>query len=425
MTVRSLQWPDDRDALLAHFEQTYSPTEVEVLAASYGESVGFDPAGCLVIDGDDGAIAAHGMLMPRPIQIGSSVLAAVEVGAVTVLPQMRERGYEALLVDALHDRMAARGDAFGLTFSRTPAFTVWDYAAAVGLYLSHYEPVIDTAQAVQAGHWHANRGYDHRTADRLGVRDQSATVRRFYINDLPAVHVLYTAASAQGHYLFARDDASWRWQIDHLTRTGRYEPDDFLVAEVDGHLVAYVRVVTSGDVNPFNSGPGAPFSVIEAAGTHPDAVEALLAEVARTARTFGADRIGLYVHPQCALVRHALVRGACLRHFTGAAFMRLNNLGAALDQLQPELDRRRAESAFAQRAYRLVVTTENDVGEITLGTGEPHTVALEIPDTDLVRLITGWFGADHLATGYHERHAALLRVLFPQRDPMIGMADIL
>lgn len=425
MTVRSLQWPDDRDALLAHFAQTYTPAEVEVLAASYGESVGFDPANCLVIDGDGGVIAAHGMLMPRPIQIGSTVLAAVEVGAVTVLPSMRERGYEALLVDALHDLMAARGDALDLTFSRTPALAVWDYEAAVGLYLSHYEPVIDTVQAVQAGHWDASRGYDHRTADRLGARGQSATVRRFYINDWPAVHALYTAASAQGHYLFTRDETSWRWQLDYLARTGRYEPDDFLVAEIDGNLVAYVRVVPSGEVNPFNSGPGAPFSVIEAAGMHPDGVEALLGEVARTARAFGADRIGLYVHPQSALMRHALARGACLRHFTGAAFMRLNNLGAALNQLQPELDRRRADSAFVQRAYRLVVTTENDVGEITLGTGEPDTVALEIPNTDLVRLITGWFGAEHLATGYHERHAALLRVLFPQRDPKISMADIL
>ncbi len=143
------------------------------------------------------------------------------------------------------------------------------------------------------------------------------------------------------------------------------------------------------------------------------------------AQSFNVDRIGLFVHPQSVFMQHALVRGARLRFFTGAGLLRLHNLALALYLLEPTLEARRLNSRFASRPYRLIVTTEQEQAEAFLGMGEPEIVELEAPSTSIVRLMTGWYTIDNLTMGYAERYADLLRVLFPRRDPKIGLADLL
>jgi hypothetical protein len=71
------------------------------------------------------------------------------------------------------------------------------------------------------------------------------------------------------------------------------------------------------------------------------------------------------------------------------------------------------------------VTTEDAQAAITLGPGEPSVVELEMPAAQFVRLITGWHSMDHVGVGYAEQHAERLRVLFPQRDPKLGLADLI
>lgn len=423
--VRPIQWPEDHAAILDHMRVAYSAEDYDTLATAYGHTPAFDPANCFVVDGDEGKIAAHGMLIPRRVQIGPSVLPTAEIGALSVLDEYRDHKLDQVLLDALHNRMAEREDVLALAFGDPGLYESWGYVAAAGLYLTSYESLLTLDQALSAGQWDMERSYDRRMARRLGASNQPIMVRRFYLNDLPAVQALYAAESACGHYLLARDEATWIWQINHLTAIGRNEPDDFLVAEIEGHIVAYVRLVTREPVNLFCGASAVPFSVIEACGSHADGVEALLVQIARTAQTFGVDRIGLFVHPESTLMRHALARGATLRHFTGAGFMRLNDLLLALYQLQPALDARRADSRFAYRAVRLIVTTEHQRTDVQLGVGELEEVELEVPATIFLRLITGWISIDALHTGYHERHRDLLRVLFPQRDPKIGMADVM
>jgi GNAT superfamily N-acetyltransferase len=426
MSVRMIRWPHDHAALLDHIWRVYGPDDVEMVAAWYGTTPDFDPADCFVIDGNaPGEIAAHALILSRQIQIGEVVLPAAEITLLGVLEAYQDRGLEAELLDAVHDRMTERGDALGLGFGSLAPFEPWHYDYAAGLYLTAFESSIDTGMALSAGRWDSLNPYDRRTADRLGASNRHVEVRRFYASDLPAVQALYAAESARGHYLIARDEATWTWQLAHMNRIGRNEPDDFLVAEIDDRLVAYARLVTQAPVNWFREAGGAPFSVIEAAGDHPDAIQALLGTIARTAQAFAADRIGLFVHPQSAFMRHALARGAALRAFTGAGFLRLHDLPLALYLLEPTLEARLLNSRFVARAYHLVVSTEHDQAELMLGTGDPEVVEIEAPSTSLVRLVTGWYGIDHLAVGYHERHADLLRVLFPQRDPKIGLADLL
>jgi hypothetical protein len=424
MTVRNVRWPDDQDAILEHIRLVYGQNDYYLFAGAYGQTPTFDPADCFVIDGEnEGEIAAHAMIVPRQIQIGTSLLPSAEISLLGAVEP--GRGYEEALLNALHDHMNVRGDALGLSFGQPVLFEPWDYEYAVGLYLTSYESDISTELAQRAGRWNLAHSYERRTADRLGILNQAVTVRRFYIDDLPSIQALYAAESARGHYLLARDEAAWTWQLDYLTRIGRYNPDDFLVAETDGQLVAYVRVVSQAQVNAFRDTQAARFSVIEAGGEHPDGIEALLGEVARMAQILGTARIGLFVHPASRLMRHALAHGASLRLFTGAGFVRLHDLARALEALQPELDIRRWESRFADRTYHLVITTEDDQAEIVLGSGEPETVELDIPATSLVQLITGWYTIDHLRAGYYEQDRDLLRVLFPQRAPMIGIADLI
>ncbi|MBN2305685.1 MAG: GNAT family N-acetyltransferase [Anaerolineae bacterium] len=426
MSIRPIRWPQDRPALLNHLRQVHFPDDPDLMAAWYGSTPEFDPQDCLVIDGGvEGEIAAHAMIVPRQFQIGENVLPVAEIALVGVLDEYRGHRYEYMLLDAIHERMTDRGDALGLSFDAPSLLESWHYEYAVGLYMTSFESSIATDLALRAGRWDSTHSYQRRMADRLGANRQTVSARRFYINDLPAIQALYRAASAEGHYLFARDEETWSWQLNHLTRTGRNDPDDFLVAEIDNRLVAYARLVTQMPVNVFLGDGAARFSVIEAVGHNADALDALLGEIGRAAQTFNQDRIGLFVHPDSAFMQHALARGATVRHFTGGGLLRLHNLEQALRLLTPTLDARRLNSRFAARTYRLEIRTEHDSTGITLGMGDPETVDIEVPATTLTRLITGWYGIDHLTIGYHERYADLLRVLFPRRDPKLGLADLI
>lgn len=431
--VRPLRWPEDRAALFEHFQQTHTAEDSELLTAWYGTLPDFDPRNSLVIADNNGEVAAHIMLIPRQLQIGASTLPTAELTLISVPPETQAPAMLRALFQSAHERMTERGDALGLLLGppdsgywSSEGQDVWQYEYAVGLYLTSFESEIATEALLKAGQWDPIHSYQRRTAERLGIAHQPVTVRRYYNSDLSAIAALYTAASARGHYLIARSDEVWEWQLDYLARIGRYEPDDFLVAEIAGKIVAYTRLVSQGPVNWFRERDAASFCVVETAGDHPDGVEALVAAIGHNARMLGADRIGLYIHPESALMAHALVRGACLRTSTGAGMVRVHDLAEALDRLRPALEERRLNSPYAARAFQLVLRTENDQGEVYLGAGnEYELVELEAPSTVVARLITGWNGLDRASAGYHERYAPLLRALFPQGDPKIALPDLL
>ncbi len=162
--------------------------------------------------------------MPRQLQIGESVLPTAEISLLSVLEPYQGRGYEGLLLEALHQRMSEQEYALGLSFGDPWLFESWSYDYAVGLYLTNFESEIGTEQALRAGQWSQEHSYERRMADRLGARSREVTVRRFYSDDLPAVQALYAQESARGHYVFARDQDTWVWQIEHLLRSGAARP---------------------------------------------------------------------------------------------------------------------------------------------------------------------------------------------------------
>ncbi len=425
MQIRNIRWPEEREAITEHIRLVHGPGDSDFLMSWYGNYPGFNPADCFVIDGDNGEIAAHTMLIPRAIQIGQAVVPASELGVVGTLDTYRGQGYAAALIDRCLERMTERGDVLGLIFGIPNFYERWDYEYAAGLYLTSYESEIDLDRAMKAGHWDMTHSYQRRAASYLGMRGRDVEVRRFYTSDLTGVMALYQAESAQGRYLIARDQATWDWQLQFLADVGRYDPDDFLVAEINGELKGYVRVVSKGQVNWFKENEAARFSIIESGGADADATEALLAAVTQLAAVYNAERIGVFVHRESQMMRHILAHGGTHRDFTGAAFLRLHDLPALMTRLQPTFEYRLSNSAFKGRGIRLFVSTGEAMTTIELGDGADD-VALEMPSVELVRLVTGWFGVDDLLGDYFsEPQRDLLRVLFPKREPRIGLADIL
>lgn len=424
MDIRNIRWPEDWDAIAEHIRLVHGPGDVDFLTRWYGTYPGFDPADCFVIEGEQGEIAAHAMLVPRQIRIGPAVLPTAELGVVGTLETYRGKGYASALIERALQRMTERGDALGLVLGIPNFYERWGYEYAVGLYLTSYESDIDLDHALSANRWDRTHSYQRRAAAYLGVRGEEVTVRRYYSSDQAAVMRLYDQESARGRYLIARDDALWEWQLHYLTSIGRYDPDDFLVAEVDDEVVAYLRIVSHGQVNWFLDNEAARFSIVEYAGDHPDAAEALLNAAAQSARDYNAERIGLFVHPESRLMRHALAHGGTLREFTGAGFLRVHDLTRLAELLKPALEARLAGSCY-QAGCRLTLITDEAQVTLALGEGGPD-VTVELPGIDLVRLVTGWFGIDDLPPGYYSQEQRdLLDVLFPKGNPRIGITDLL
>ena len=89
MEIRNVRWPDDQNAVLEHIRLVHGPGDSDLLGKWYSTMPGFDPADCFVIEGDNGEIAAHTMLVPRRVQFGHSVFQASEIGVVGTLETYR------------------------------------------------------------------------------------------------------------------------------------------------------------------------------------------------------------------------------------------------------------------------------------------------------------------------------------------------
>jgi predicted N-acetyltransferase YhbS len=428
MDIRGISWPADSRAIMEHIRLVHGPGDTDLLEQWYGTMPGFSPDDCFVIDGENGDIAAHLMLIPRAIRLGESVLNASEIGVVGTLETYRGQGYATALMQRAIERMSERGDPLSIIFGIPNFYERWGYEYAVGLYLTSYESSIDTELALKANDWSPSNGYQRRLASMLGVRGKDIVVRTFALDDLPAIMNLYNQASARGQYLFARNEDTWRWQIDYMSDIGRHDNNSFLVAEHDGTMLAYLRMVTSAPVNWFRREDAARFSIVEFAGDDPDATGALLAEAASCARDYDAERIGLFVHPQSTLMEHALARGGTQSAFTGAGFLRINDLDLVLNAMSNTLEQRLEDSPFASRRIVLRVTTEDSSAQLELG-GESRmveTIKLEIPAAELVQLLSGWSGLDNVSSGsYSMRHEKVLKVLFPKGSPKIAIADLI
>ncbi len=178
MQIRTINWPDDREKILEHIRLVHGPGDSDLLEKWYGSMPGFDPSDCFVIDGDNGEIAAHTMLIPRFVQFGDSVLPASEIGVVGTMEQYRSRGYASALMEQAIERMTERGDAVSLIFGIPNFYEKWGYQYALGLYLTSFESNIETELARKAGEWNMAHSHQRRVASQLGIRGIDAFTSR-------------------------------------------------------------------------------------------------------------------------------------------------------------------------------------------------------------------------------------------------------
>jgi GNAT superfamily N-acetyltransferase len=427
MQIRTIRWPQDRPAIIDHMRLVHGADASDMLGNWYGSMVDFNPEDCFVIDGENDQIAAHTMVIPRFLHFGESIIQAGEIGIGGTLETYREQGYASALMQRSIERMTERGDAVSIIFGIPNFYERWGYEYGIGVYLTGFESYIETELALKANKWDFLHSHDRRLAAWLGIRQKEIVVRSFDLADLPAVMELYNQSAVRGHYVMARDEATWQWQLGYMEANGRYQSGEFLVAEHNNQIVAYLRMATDSHVNWFNP-ESSRFAIIESAGNDPDAIEALLAEVAVCAHDYNAQRIGLYIHPESTLMRHVLAHGAVMRSYSGAGFLRLNDLTLLLESMLSTFQRRLSHSPFATDAIRLRVSSEEQSAEISFGAlhGMEEEIVLEAPSTDLMRLFSGWYGIDNLsAEGYSERHYERLKALFPKGDPKIGIADLI
>src|SRR5437016_11123618 len=133
MEIRSLNWPADRAAVMEHIRLVHGPGDSDLLERWYGTMPGFSPDDCFVIDGENGEIAAHLMLIPRVLRFGDSLLSASEIGVVGTLETYRGQGYARALMERAIERMSERGDALSIIFGIPNFYERWGYEYAVGL----------------------------------------------------------------------------------------------------------------------------------------------------------------------------------------------------------------------------------------------------------------------------------------------------
>jgi predicted N-acetyltransferase YhbS len=138
--IRTIRWPEEREAILEHIRLVHGPGDSDLLGHWYGTMPGFDPEDCFVIDGENGEIAAHTMLIPRQVQFGESVLQASEVGVVGTLDTYRKQGLASALMNRAVERMTERGDAVSILFGIPNFYERWGYDYGLGLYLTAHRP---------------------------------------------------------------------------------------------------------------------------------------------------------------------------------------------------------------------------------------------------------------------------------------------
>jgi hypothetical protein len=124
---------------------------------------------------------------------------------------------------------------------------------------------------------------------------------------------------------------------------------------------------------------------------------------------------------------HALVHGATQRSFTGAGFLRLNDLTLLVEGMADTLQRRLDTSIFAGQALQLQVSNEQNTASINVGHGgKPEPIEISAPTNDLIRLFSGWFGFGNLPAGsYATKYEDVLKILFPKGDPKVAVADLI
>ena len=177
--------------------------------------------------------------------------------------------------------------------------------------------------------------------------------------------------------------------------------------------------------------------------TGEQAASTLLDSVAARARSEARDRIDLKLPLDHAVTRYALSRGAHLTGYSYGMYARILDLPGLFEALQPELERRLRCSSQSEWKGTLHLLTDIGAvdlaiaqGRIEVGKETEPVLSVEIPQSMLVKLVTGYTSVHWVAGALNVRWAAglssahieravwpILQMLFPKGCPYIWNAD--
>jgi predicted acetyltransferase len=180
----------EEDALGRSAYEAFRVSDVEGWLSYFRDHSARAPEDTIVAE-EDGALLGHATALRLAMRWRGRELPFRGVAAVAVVPEARRRGIAARLLDEIHRRMRARGEALALL-----------YPFSVPFYERHGYGVVEWAELLRV------------PPAALPASPLRRRVRRLDLDrDGAALRALYDEARTRGHGLIARDDYWWRERV--------------------------------------------------------------------------------------------------------------------------------------------------------------------------------------------------------------------
>lgn len=259
--------------------------------------------------------------------------------------------------------------------------------------------------------------------DAAGDEPAVYQVRRATCDDVPALMRLYDEANTALDIRTVRDEATWRYLLQHTAGT-EMEAETWLLLDANQHIVGYWRIALHG----FGTG----LIVSETSRLRTDACETLLRWLKAAAIEREKPYIRFNLPVSNDLLRAARYRGA---RDAGTYTWQMHIVDAAslLRKLAPVLERRVAASPFAGLTKTLVINLYREAVELRFEDGKLSQVQavgfrewgdINLPPLLLAPLVLGYRSREELEhmypdVGMRGEAKFLADVLFPRLDAFL------
>lgn len=375
----------------------------------------------LSTDGNDRASACG--ILALHLRIGAAVLRVDGVGGVETHNAFRRRGLARQVLDAAIEHMAAGDAALTMLYGIVDFYPKFGYVTA---------------------------GPDHRLV--LPVPDRGSwappvgwQVRGFDPTDLPALQVLYAAATADASGVSVRE-AAYPWERLLAPAPGESEHECRVVVDRAGTVCGYAwRGRGCGFVDDYGTDAPTELILSDVIAADDAAAQVLLdacldwarEETASTGQTY--SHVAMIMPPEGAVAAAAMTRSAVFTQAwiaTGGSMVRVLDVERLLRALQPELTRRATAARLPWTGMLRLVT---EVGAATLLVGpdriellaaddqsDPDAI-VDLPQAALARLALGSLPPAAVLAAVVPPSSDDLRrtleTLFPHRNPHLALAD--
>ena len=340
---------------------------------------------CLV----DGEVVSHVRLYEQPLRMGGAVMRCGSIGDVCTLPEHRRRGYGKLLLEDSWRYFADQGYDFSMILSGVFEF----YQTAGWEKYPLYRFVV--------------------RLDRGGVEPVAGYhVRRFVrCEDLQAVADIYEQYNQDNSLSQVRDHSYCQ---RHFAMLRQETEDGFLVAELGGQVVGYVRCTRDT------------LAEVAYVDGHQAAIVSLLEAVCRMMRKRQVGELTIPLPWREPLVDVLKMRFRCQTLVDESTLLKVVNLRAMFDKLLPDLSSR-SKSLPQDKSRTLRITCDGQQVDLSVATGRVQ-MAQASPDVTLAlsnhRLFCLLTGSDHyVELDLPPEDRMLVDVLFPRGNPVFWRLD--